>query len=322
VLCQPTSVRGLDLNVFDFDYDLTWFALMLSPEGGVLGRFGARGEETSGKCRSLRALRFCLEKALERQRRGDEPNPSQAAPRRPEDYPAARQLTSKACIHCHHVYEFRRAAMQDAGTWSVDDVWVYPRPNNIGLALDVDRGDRVAAVTPGSPAADAGMRAGDFLRTVHGMPIASVADVQYALHRSPAQGNVELTWQRQGETLQARLDLTPGWKKTDLSWRRSIKSLSPSPGVQGYDLTADEKQALGLPPAALAFRQLPFLSPEARHAGVQTNDVIVGVDRHRPTMTEQQFATFIRLTYQPGDVVRLHVVRGRERLELPLKLAK
>jgi hypothetical protein len=315
-------MRGLDLRTFDFDYDLNWFALMLSPEGAVIGRFGGRDAETPGKYHSLKGLRYSLEQALERFRRGDVPPPSKATPRHADDYAAAKRLTAKACIHCHHVYEFRREALQEAGTWSVEDVWVYPQPQNIGLVLDFDQGDRVIGVQPGSAAATAGLRVGDRLRSLYGMPVASIADVQYALHRSPGAGRIIVSWQRKGQAMEAAMDLAVGWKKTDVSWRWSLKSLSPSPGVQGDDLSAAEKKARGLTPESLALRQQAFLSPEARHAGVRINDVIVGVDDHRPAMTAQQFEAFIRLTYRVGDVVTLRILRGNERLDLPLKLAK
>ncbi len=313
-------MRGLDLNLFDFDYDLTWFALMLSPEGAVLGRFGGRDEDTAGKYHSLKGLRVSLEQALERFRKAEPP--SKAAPQRADDYPAARQLTANACIHCHHVYEFRRAARQEAGTWKLDELWVYPQPRNVGLTLDVDQGNHITRVQAASAAARAGLRDGDMLRSVHGMPVASIADLQAALQRAPWEGQIPVTWQRSDRTMHAHVELAPGWKKTDLSWRWSLKSLAPSLGVQGEDLTAQEKQALGLPAGALAFRQAAYLTPEARFAGVKINDVIVGADDHRPAMTARQFEAFIRLTYRPADVITLHVVRGQERLQLPLKLAK
>jgi hypothetical protein len=322
VLLRPASMRGLDLNLFDFDYDLTWFAMMLSPEGAVLGRFGGRDADTPGKYQTLAGLRHSLEDALARFRNGGVPPPVPARPDRAENYAAAGRLTSTACIHCHHVYEFRREARQQAGSWKQSDLWVYPQPDNIGLMLDLARGNRVLKVQPGSAAADVGMRADDLLESVDGLPVSSIADIQAALHHAPWQGKVAVRWQRQGTPMQGALDLAPGWKKTDLSWRWSLKSLSPSLGVQGEDLNADERRALGLPANGLAFRQAAYLSPEARHAGVRINDVILGVDEHRPAMTARQFETFIRLTYRTGDQVTLHVLRGKEHLELPLKLSK
>jgi hypothetical protein len=315
-------MRALDLNVFDFDYDLTWFALMLSPDGAVLGQFGGRDAETPGKYHSLAGLRYSLERALERFKKGQVPAPLKEAPRFADDYPSAKQLTAKACIHCHHVYEFRRSAMQDAGTWKTDEVWVYPQPSNVGLTLDLVRGDRVTGVEPGSPADRAGLRADDRLDRIGETGIASVADVQYALHRGPWTGSLSVRWRRGNTEHQARLELSAGWKVTDVSWRWSLKSLSPSPGVQGDDLSPEEKKALGLATGALAFRQQAFLSPEATHAGVRINDIILGADGKSLAMTARQFEAFIRLTYKTGDVVTLQILRGKERLDLPLRLAK
>ncbi len=237
-----------------------------------------------------------------------------------EDYPAAKRLTATSCIHCHHVYEFRRDARQQAGTWQRDELWVYPQPGNIGVTLDIDRGNRVIAVAAGSAAAKAGLRGGDVLASVNGLPVASIADVQDALHRAPSQGRVPIAWQRGGKAMRESLNLAAGWKKTDLSWRWSLKSLAPSLAVQGEDLATEEKTRFGLPANALAFRQMAYLTPAASQAGVRVGDIILGVDAHRPAMTARQFETFIRLTYRPGDTVTLHVLRGKQRLELPLKL--
>jgi membrane-associated protease RseP (regulator of RpoE activity) len=313
-------MRGLDLHVFDFDYDLTWCALMIAPDGTVLGRFGGRDAETPGKYHSLKGLRFALEQALARHRKAA-PRPLKMPPAAEyaEELPAAARV--QGCIHCHHVYEFRRDVRRRAGTWQTDDVWVYPEPENVGLTLDLDRGNRVVGVRADSPAAKIGVRPGDVLESVNNLRVASVADVQYALHRSPAAGNVAIAWERGGVVHQGRLTLSAGWRKTDVSWRHSLQSLSPNPGVYGDDLTADEKRALGLRPEALAFRHGAFLLPPARHAGVRVNDVIVGVDDRPLDLTARQFETYIRLNYRPGDTVTLNVLRGTQSLRLPLKLA-
>ena len=59
-----------------------------------------------------------------------------------EHYTATGRLKPKACIHCHQVYDFRRQALQTAGKWRLDELWVYPLPENVGLTLDVDEGDQ------------------------------------------------------------------------------------------------------------------------------------------------------------------------------------
>src|SRR5436190_1481215 len=83
------------------------------------------------------------------------------------------------------------------------------------------RGARVRGVAPGSAAARAGLRPDDVLLSVGGLPVASIADAQYALHRAPARGKVPVAWRRQGRECSASLELAGGWRKTDLSWRWS-----------------------------------------------------------------------------------------------------
>ena len=55
---------------------------------------------------------------------------------------------------------------------------------------------------PESPASRAGLDAGDVVRRLGGVPIHSVADVQYALDRAPKAGAVEIVWRR-GEGTEA-----------------------------------------------------------------------------------------------------------------------
>jgi hypothetical protein len=341
VLLRFGNMRGVDLDVFEFDYDLTWMAFFLNADGKVYGRYGGRGPDSASKYLSPAGLRHALDAALASHRRSQprgsriedrgskehSRDPRSAIFRDPrskirtvEQYPAAARLSPGSCIHCHNVYDFHREALRAAGTWSLDEVWVYPLPENVGLTLEVDRGDRVRAVAPGSAAARLGLAAGDTLRAVNGVPVASFADVQYALHRAPARGSVAVAWERAGKPSTGRLELAEGWRKTDVSWRWSLRGLRPEPCVDGDDLTAQEKRQLGLGAKQLAFRQGPFVTPAARHAGVQINDVIVGVDGRRLEMTARQFGAYIRLSYRPGDEVRLNVLRAGKRLELTLKL--
>ena len=66
MLLRVANMRGVDLSIFDFDYDLQWFALMLTPDGDVLGRFGGRDADSVSKYQTLSGLRYSLEAALQR----------------------------------------------------------------------------------------------------------------------------------------------------------------------------------------------------------------------------------------------------------------
>jgi hypothetical protein len=152
------------------------------------------------------------------------------------------------------------------------------------------------------------------------MSIASIADVQYALNKAPRRGNLTITWKHKNETRTDMLSLPDGWRKTDVSWRWSLKTMAPNPSIIGEDLEADARGRLGLKPEQLAYRHLNFLTPPARHAGLQANDVIIGIDDQSLSMTARQFETHIRLNHRAGEEITLNVLRGKERLKLKLRL--
>ena len=315
-------MRGVDLDLFDFDYDLTWMGFFVNADGTVYGRYGGRDAESAESHVSLAGLRYAMEAALARHRRMEtHPSPPETkSPRTVEQYPAVRRLPERACIHCHQVYDLRRESLQAAGKWRREELWVYPLPENIGLTLDVDRGDRVARVAPDSLAARAGIRASDRLLSIDDRPIASFADVQSALHRAPVSGTLTITWQHAEETHTRELPLAEGWRKTDLSWRWSLRGVDPPPWVHGEDLSEEEKKSLGLDAKRLAFRQGPFVSEPARRAGIRQNDIVLGVDGKMLEMSERQFGAYIRLNYRVGDRVTYNVLRRGKRLDIALTL--
>lgn len=320
VLLRLTRMRGVNLDLFDFDYDLTWMAFFLTPEACVLGRYGGRDAGSADGRVSLAGLRYAMQAALQEQARQAPNQQKPAAPRFVEHLPTIRRLPPQACVHCHQVYDLRREHLQALGKWSRDELWVYPLPDNVGLGLEVDRGNVIAQVALESPAARLGLERGDQLTAVNGIATASQADVQYALHRAPAQGQIPVRWLRQGRSLAGDLLLSAGWRRTDLSWRWSLRGVDPTPWVQGEDLSAGEKRALGLAERRLAFRQGPYVAEAARQAGVQPNDIILGAAGKELQMTARQFGAYVRINYQVGDTLTLAILREGKRLEVPLRL--
>jgi hypothetical protein len=321
VLVRLTKIEGSDLRVFDFDLDLTWAAFFLGADEMVYGRYGGRDAAGAEGRLSLAGLRYAMHAALDTHRRapGEGRAPRAGKPLLAEDL-AAKVRRGRGCIHCHQVKEFRRELLQAEGRWHRDDVWVYPLPENVGLTLEIDRGDHVRAVAPDSPAARVGVRAGDTLASVNGMPVASFADVQYALHRAPARGHVPVSWRHGGRTRTADLTLAEGWRETNLTWRPSMLDLLPSLSLSGEDLIAAEKRALGLSAKRLAFRQDKIVHSSVRAAGVRGGDVVLGIDGQPLEMTVDQFLAHVRKNYLVGDRVTLNVLREGKRLDLPLKL--
>jgi hypothetical protein len=321
VLVRLTKIAGADLNVFDFDYDLNFMAFFLNADEQVYGRYGGRDAKSAEARLSLAGLRYALAAALDAHRRRPRAVPQpKSKPLRVERYLAARHLKRGECIHCHQVYEFRREQEKAAGKWNREEVWRYPLPENVGLTLDVDQGDRVRSVAKGSAAERAGLRGGDLLRTLNGGTVASLADAQYALHRAPVQGETAVTWRRDGKEMTGRLRLAAGWRHTNITWRPSLLDLLPATSLHGTDLGAAEKKALGLGPRRLAFRQDRPIPKDLAVIGLREADVVLGLDGRVLHMTVAEFLAHLRRNYLVGDRVTLNVLRQGNRVDLPLTL--
>lgn len=260
-----------------------------------------------------------MQAALETHR-AKPPAPARGKPVLAEQYAAAQKVRKGECIHCHQVWEFRRHDLKTAGALKREDLWVYPLPENLGVALAVEQGNKVRSVAAGSAADKAGLRAGDVLLTLNGRPVHSFADAQYALHRAPDQGAIPLRWLRDGQPTDGVLAAQAGWRKTNWTWRPSMLDVLPALSLYGADLTPAEKKELNLADKRLAFRQDQTVHKEAQKLGVQAGDVIVGVDDAPLEMTMLQFLGYIRQTYLVGDKITLNVIRNGKRLDLPGKL--
>src|SRR5262245_65790400 len=68
ILVRQTRMRGVDLDLFDFDYDLTWMGFFLDGDDRVLGRYGGRDADSADSRLSLAGLKYAMERALERHR--------------------------------------------------------------------------------------------------------------------------------------------------------------------------------------------------------------------------------------------------------------
>ncbi|MBL8793698.1 MAG: PDZ domain-containing protein [Planctomycetia bacterium] len=315
------KISGFDLNVFEFDYDLTYYVFFLSPDGQVYGRYGGRDAKSAEARLSLRGLRFAMQSALETHRNAPKANaPAARKPLLAEEYPAARAMRKGECIHCHQVWEFRRQLTKSNGTFRRDDLWVYPLPENVGLTLDNDQGNMVREVKADSPAARAGLKPGDLVKRLNGLPVFSFGDAQHALHRAPAQGPIPIAWQQGGQERSANLEVAAGWRKTNVTWRPSMLDILPALSLYGDDLTAAEKKALGLSEKRLAFRQDKTVGKEAQRLGVQADDIVVGINNEPLEMTMLEFLAYIRRNFLVGDKITLNVFRNGKRLDLPGQL--
>jgi serine protease Do len=313
-----TRIAGADLSLFEFDYDLTWVAFFLSPDERVYGRYGGRVASGADDRLSLAGFKYAMKSALALHKAGEKPSARPEGSQQAESFPAARR--QRGCIHCHQVAEFRREFLQSQGKWSRDDRWVYPPPENVGIALDLDRADHIKSITKDSAAAKAGMQAGDVIKKLNGYRVASFGDAQFALHKASAKGSVPVTWAREGKEMSGTLELTDGWRKSNLTWRPSMMDMLPSLSLSGDDLTPAEKKALSLGEKRLAFRQGERVQRSLATAGLKAGDIVVGLDGETMEMTMKEFLGHVRRNYLVGDKVTLNVLRGGNRVDVPLTL--
>lgn len=333
VSVRVTDMSRVDLEVYRFDYDLTFAALLMSGDGTVYHRFGGRDAGDPLEWNTMPVLAELMRETLEEHEAAAREAPAERTPRFVVDLaPLKRKRVADpklaaSCVHCHTVHETLHALAVEEGTFEPDDVFVHPPPGRIGVTLDPDDQAMVIAVAEDSPAAATGIEAGDRLLRVGVQPrVLTIADLSWALHEADAGATeVPVTWERDGDERAATLRLDDGWKRSppeEYAWRPYKWNLSPAPGFGGPELTADEKAALDLPAEGFAFRvnYLVTWGPRAhrgraaRAAGVRKGDVVVAFAGKSDFESVAHFHAWVRLTRRVGEEVVIEVLRdGRRR---------
>jgi hypothetical protein len=303
-------------------------------DGHVYHRYGGRDERGPGVWLSEASLERVLGATLaEHEAYSAKPAPPEhRAPLRIDEVPAFRKRDKGECIHCHNVFPALYEEERAAGSWSEDDRWVYPPPGRIGIDLDRDEQRRVVAVAPGSPAAAAGLAAGDVLLRAGAQVLLTSSDLSQVLHDlGPGPATLVLQVERDGEPRELTLELAPGWKRgtpLEFSWRPFKWAFMPAPGFGGRALGADEKRALGLDPGAFAFRvtyletwgDAQRFGEAATRAGLRKGDVFLASDGKRDFASVDHFHAWWRLTRTSGAHVELEILRDGERRTLDLEV--
>ncbi|MCH7687886.1 MAG: PDZ domain-containing protein [Planctomycetes bacterium] len=340
VCVRQVEMKGVDLSLFQFDHDLSWAAMFINADGVVYARYGTQSAAGADAYNSVAGLEKTMRRVLQLHAGYPKNAASLKAKRGPQkpyktalDMPGLENksrfrgsTTRKNCIHCHNIYDAEQIHAKQTGRFTQDMLWRYPLPDNIGLVIDEQDGIRVKSVKVGSPAARAGLRAGDDVTQMNGQPITSIADMQWVLHGLPNKSTTVTLTGRKSRTHTLRL--AAGWKKTDISWRGSLWSLPPRLRVWTPELTAGEKKRHGLPGDQSAFL-VKWINTgslggrAARSAGLKTGDIIVAVaGKPLGSMTPPQFNVYLKLNYNIGDKLPLTVVRGGKRRSVTIKLVE
>jgi hypothetical protein len=212
------QMNQVDVGLFQFDYDVTWMGFFLDAQDHILSRYGGRDAKSADARLSIAGLKHTMREVLKL--------PRQVRPAEEHTSLMAQELRAsrgRGCMHCHQVWEGLRKREKDEKRFERDSLYVYPPPEQLGLELDVTVGAKIAKVQPGSAADQAGLRAGDLLVNIDKVSIHAQGDVLWALHNAPATGKLRVERLREGKLEPVAVELANGWRKTDLTWRPSMR---------------------------------------------------------------------------------------------------
>ncbi len=326
-------MKGIDLSLIRFDFDLTFAILLMNADGTVYHRYGTRDPEGAEKRLSMPSLVAALKQTLEDHAAYEKaPSPPATKPGRTVEsmWVEARLGKEPNCFHCHMVGQAERELARAAKRWSSEEIWKFPTPDAIGLTLDVDEATRITDVASGSAAAAAGLRAGDRLVRIGDQGIRTQADVQWALDvAAEGAGPLPVRIDRDGTSSPMTLRLKAGWKRVDpyaVSWRNTLWHYLPAPGFGGPALNSEELAALGLPRDGFGFRvnhivtwgPYPRYGQNAQKAGIQKGDIVIGADGRKDFKSTGHFQAYYRLVKKPGSKLTLQVIRGGKALKITM----
>ncbi|MBN9118691.1 MAG: PDZ domain-containing protein [Planctomycetes bacterium] len=346
VRVRVVSTNGLDLSLFQYDYDQSFAMFFLNADGTVYGRFGTRSHRTNwvGDV-SLDGLARAMEGAIELHAaypKNKELLATKTGPRPlfpvPEKFPSLGKYgpeldykgnVVQSCIHCHQigdaikdVYRKKREPLPE------EVLFPYPHPKSLGLILDPKERATVRKVetaTRQTPAQAAGFKAGDQIRTLNGQPLLSIADVQWVLHHAPADGaRLKAEVIRDGKPVSLVLKLEKGWRQADdISWRSSSWGLRRM-ATGGVLLESLDERPAGVPATGMALRarHVGQFGPHAaaKNAGFLVGDVIVAFDGKTDLARETDLLAYALRNRKPGEKVAVTIVRSGKTMELMLPM--
>jgi serine protease Do len=347
VCVRVVHANGMDLSLFQFDYDQSFAAFLMNADKTIYGRYGTRSHQTESEDDvSLEGFAAALEAALALHAEYPD-NKAALAGKQPQDvppfavpeqFPGLRGRydaslkyegeVAKSCIHCHQVGEALRDIHHAAGRPIPETVlFPYPHPKALGLVMDPKETAVVSRVAPDSPAARDGFLAGDRIESLAGQPLLSIADIQWVLHNAPAKGEISALVIRNGRAVPLELTLDEGWRRRDnISWRATSWALRRmvTGGLLLNDAPEGARKEAGLAEDSLALvvRHVGQYGPHAlaKQAGFQTGDVLISVDGRNTAMRETDLFAYLVNKKQIGDEFAVKVWRKGERVELRLRI--
>ena len=171
---------------------------------------------------------------------------------------------------------------------------------------------------PGSPADKAGMVGGDIITTVDGQPMMSDDQITELLGRTPIGKTLDVVYLRDGETKTTKITTISRQELDRLN--TAYRNRPEGRGQFGYEDGEAERVAIpGTKMFGVRLGEILSNRP-ADIAGVKAGDVVIEFDGI-PIRTPEELLSRIRRAV-PYSTVKLVVMRGEEKLEIPVKMGK
>jgi serine protease Do len=186
------------------------------------------------------------------------------------------------------------------------------------LKMSDTHGALVSNVTPGSPADEAGLKAGDVVRSVDGKPVETSSDLSSRVAALGPGTRVGLDVLRDGAD--RRIDVRLGTFPDEDTAQASTAEGRSKLGMALRTLTPDVAQSLDIPADAhgvVIVQVEPGSLADA--AGLREHDVVVSVDS-QPVADVGAFQAAVEKA-RPADVLRLRVRRGAGYFFVALRLS-
>lgn len=196
---------------------------------------------------------------------------------------------------------------------------------NLGGTAADGGGVRVDGVSPGGPAAEAGVRAGDVIVGVDGKSVATSRDLLGAVKELEPGQNVAVDLKRDGKPVKVKIVAReidrvviahPGVALAGMPGIAAVPAVPPLPALGAHwllDEWGDAELVTLTPKLGRYFGAekgvLVARAPEDESLGLQDGDVIVAIGGREPQ--DGRHAMRILRSYQPGETVELRILRDR-----------
>jgi membrane-associated protease RseP (regulator of RpoE activity) len=171
---------------------------------------------------------------------------------------------------------------------------------------------------PDSPADKAGLVGGDIITKVDGQPVTTDDEMMELLGRTPIGKTLEITYLRDGEEKTTKL--TTVSKEEFDRLQKEFRNRREGKGQFGYEESDSER--VPIPNSKMFGVRLDNIngSMPADMAGIKQGDIVIEFDGV-PIRTPDELLSRIRRAI-PYSTVTVVVIRGEERLEIPVKMGK